>query len=449
MKVLIVDDDVTLCDTLSDILTMEGYPVEWVNNGSRALEMIQSDSVDLVLLDLLLPGMNGLEVMKEILKTNPEISVIMMSGHGTIQDAVEAVHAGAYEWLEKPLKKDRVLLTLSHVEKIRNLLAEKKILISEAKSRYRMVGVSPAIKKIYEMIDKVAGQRTTILITGESGTGKELVARAIHLNSERAAAPFVEVNCAAIPDTLIESELFGYVKGSFTGAEKDALGKFQLSNHGTLFLDEIGDLDLRAQAKVLKTIETGVILRIGNVREEKVDLRIVCATNQDLRKMIRKGNFRQDLYHRINVIEISIPPLRNRPEDIIPLADHFLETFCRDNNIEKKKLTPDAESMLLASKWPGNVRELRNFIERLTVLVEGVQISAKHVATLLSSLPVRMGSAKPRTLMKAKQNFEKGFIRQALETNGWNLVRTAEMIDISRSLLYRKMEKYGLRQKEE
>ena len=443
-KILIVDDDETLCDTLEDVLSSEGYRVQWVGNGTDALKLIDQDAIDIVLLDLLLPGMDGLEVLKKILQMKTPPTVIMMSGHGTIRTAVEATKLGAYDFLEKPLEKNRVLLTVRNAVEKSVLLKEKNILLSETKERYRMVGTSPAMKSIYQLIDKVAPKNVTVLITGESGTGKELIAHAIHINSKRAANPFIQVNCAAIPETLIESELFGHVKGAFTGAHIEKQGKFQLADGGTLFLDEIGDLSPSAQAKVLRAVETGEVFKVGTESQENADVRLISATNKHLEEMIQGASFREDLYHRINVIEIRVPPLRERPSDILPLMEHFLEQYCRQNNVEKKRLAPDAEALLLSHSWPGNVRELRNLAEKLVVLVDDQTVTGQHVARLLDFPDLEIELSKAKTFKEAKMSFEKSFILHALSENKWNILQTAEALNMPRSLLYSKMEKYGL-----
>ncbi len=444
-SILIIDDDISLCDTLSDILTMEGHNVRYVIHGDQAIELIQNDGIDIVLLDLLLPGLDGIQVLQRILKIDPEIAVIMISGFGTIEKAVEAVHLGAYEWMEKPLKKDKVISTIQNVARIRNLILEKRNFSKEAYERFTMVGSSPAMQKIYATIEKVAKQNIPVLITGESGTGKELVARAIHQNSDRGSFPFVEVNCAAIPDTLIESELFGHVKGSYTGAFQDTRGKFQKANHGTMLLDEVGDLSLAAQAKILRTIETRICTRVGGNTEEECDVRVICATNKILKNEMAIGHFREDLFHRINGIDIHIPPLRERPDDIVPIARYYIEFFCSEMHIQEKKLSPKAEGALLAHSWPGNIRELKNFIEKLLVLMDGPTITGNQVLSLLSSTHIEDDEKGSKKLNSAKKDFEKSFILQALNSNRWNVTKTAEMIEIPRSLLYRKIKSYGLK----
>ncbi len=444
-KILVVDDDQIMGDILSDILNYKGYHVSWVGSGADALQTLQENDFDIVLLDLLLPGMSGIEVLKKINQLKPETTVIMMSGHGTIQAAVQATKLGAYDWLEKPLEKERVLLTVKNAIEKNRLLQEKKILLAEAKQRYKMVGNSPGLQGVYQLIDKVAPTDATVLITGESGTGKELVARAIHINSKRAAAPFIQLNCAAVPDTLIESELFGHVKGSFTGAHANRKGRFQLADGGTLFLDEIGDLSPQAQAKVLRAIETNEVETVGAEHTEFVNVRYIFATNKNLKEMVDRGEFRDDLWHRINVIEIHIPPIRERPEDILPLALHFIEKFCSENNLEKKQLTPDAEAALLTHKWFGNVRELRNFVEKAVILIDGAKITGYHVANLLSFPQINFDVSSPKTYKQARASFEKNFLLHALASNNWNVSKTAQILGLERSVLYKKMDKYNIR----
>lgn len=444
-KILIVDDDEAMGDVLGDILTTEGYYVQWVGNGPHAIEIFNENTIDIVLLDLLLPGMNGIEVLKQIIRVNPTSTVIMMSGHGTIQTAVQAVRLGAYDWLEKPLEKERVLLTVRNAIEKSTILKEKEFLLAEVKERYRMVGTSPAMKKVYQLIDKVASTKTTVLITGESGSGKQLVARAIHINSQRSSCPFVQVNCAAIPETLIESELFGHVKGAFTGAYTDKQGKFQLADGGTLFLDEIGDLSPTAQAKVLRSIETGEVTKVGTETVDQTDMRLISATNKNLDEMVRKRSFRNDLYHRINVVTINIPPLRKRPNDILPLTNFFLDMSSTQNNIEKKVLTPSAETVLLSYSWPGNIRELRNISEKITVLVDAKEVNGSQVEHLLNLPKLEIGPFQTKTFKQAKKSFEKSYILHALTSNKWNATETAKALDIPRSLLYKKIEMYGIK----
>ena len=444
-KILIVDDDQEMGEILADILDYSGYNVQWIGNGAEALQIIKKSNFNLILLDLLLPDTNGIDVLKEISQLKPETIVIMISGHGTIQSAIKAVRLGAYDWLEKPLEHERVLITIENALEKQTLLKHNAILLDEAKERYQMIGSSQALNDVYRLIDKVAPTNTNILITGESGTGKELVARAIHINSKRAGSPFVQVNCAAVPETLIESELFGFLKGSFTGALKDRKGKFQLADGGTLFLDEIGDLSTQAQAKVLRAIESGDVEKVGSESFEQVDVRMIAATNKDLKNMVSNGTFREDLFHRINVIEINIPPLRERTEDIIPLTISFLEFFCTQNNQTNKVILPDAEAVLLNQSWNGNVRELRNFVEKMVVLIEDNKITSQHISHLLNTPKFEINALEKNSLKEAKENFEKSFILQTLVSNKWNFVQSAKKLNIDRSLLYKKVEKYNLK----
>jgi two-component system, NtrC family, nitrogen regulation response regulator NtrX len=445
IKILIIDDDPVMGDVVKDILSYEGYAVSWVGNGGDALETVLNENVEAVLLDLLLPGINGMEILRQILEHRPSTVVIMMSGHGSIKDAVQATKLGAYDWLEKPLEKERLLLTVRHAIEKNRLGREKDVLLRDVKERYRMIGASPAMKQVFHLIDRVAAKDATVMITGESGTGKELVAHAIHHNSPRAAAPFVRMNCAAVPETLIESELFGHVRGAFTNALFEKKGKFQAADGGTLFMDEIGDLSLSAQSKVLRAVETGEVAKVGSEKLEETDIRLISATNKDLSAMAAADSFRKDLFHRINVIEIRIPPLRDRKEDILPIAEHFLDEYSGQYNIQRKQLTADAESMLLMREWKGNVRELRNMMEKLVVLVDGPRIGGQEVALVLDEACLTPAFQQAKTYKQTKEQFEKSYLLRMLKTSGWNIQKTAEAIDMPRSLLYRKMEKYGIR----
>ncbi|HHS14481.1 MAG TPA: sigma-54-dependent Fis family transcriptional regulator [bacterium] len=443
-RILIVDDDEALCEMLTDVLLEKPYHIDSVYSGESALNRLKEDDYHLLILDLLLPGMNGLEVLRKAAVVSPQTMVILISGHGSIENAVEATRLGAYDWLEKPLKKDRVLLTVQNaLDKIK-LMQEKAFLLSEIKDRYRMVGSSEVMKRVYRLIDRMAGAQTMVLITGESGTGKELVARAIHMNHPRAGQPFVEVNCAAVPDTLIESELFGHVKGAFTGAMNNRKGKFQSADGGTLFLDEIGDLSLMAQAKILRVLENQEVTPLGSERTENVDVRVISATNKDLGELVGQNRFREDLYHRINVVTIDVPPLRERRDDIIPLLNHYLSLFAETNHMEVKCLTPAAEAVLMRYDWPGNVRELRNFTEKLMVLSDTNQITHPQVSRMLHVPEANSVHEEPHLLREAKNDFEKHYILSALNDHLWNVSKTARSLGIVRSLLYRKMEQFGL-----
>jgi len=444
-KILVIDDDQIMGDILADILNYKGYNVHWVGSGAEALQILNENQIDIVMLDLLLPGMNGIEILKEINKRVLGTTVIMMSGHGTIQIAVEATQLGAYDWLEKPLEKERVLLTVKNAIEKTTLLHEREILLAEAKERYKMIGTSPGLKRVYQLIDKVAPTDANVLITGESGTGKELVAHAIHINSKRAASPFIQLNCAAVPDTLIESELFGHVKGSFTGAHADRKGRFQLANSGTLFLDEIGDLSQPAQAKLLRAIETNEVETVGAEKTDFVDVRYIFATNKNLKEMVKNEKFREDLLHRIDVIEIKIPPLRERHDDILAIAHFFLNMFCTQNNIKQKLLTPDAEAVLISHKWSGNVRELRNLVEKIVILFDDPKILGPQISRILNSPALDLDLSQTKTYKQAKESFEKSFILHALSSNKWNVVKTSRALDMERSVLYKKMDKYEIK----
>jgi len=444
-KILIIDDDEDLGESLVDILSKKGYMVEWVGNGADAFTIIKNDSVDIVLLDLLLPGIDGIQILKKILNINPAIPVIMISGHGNIQTAWEASQSGAYSWLEKPFSKEQLFLTIRNAIEKNTLLKERDFFLSEVKERYKMVGTSPAMKQIYQLIDKVAGRNITTLITGESGTGKELVANAIHFNSYRASAPFIRVNCAAIPETLIESELFGQRKGAFTNAIRDKRGKFQMADGGTLFLDEIGDLSLSAQAKVLRALDTGEVMAVGSESANHVDVRFITATNKNLKGLIADGLFREDLFHRINVIEIHIPTLKERKMDIIPITEHFMDLYSAENNIENKNLTKGAQTVLVSYEWPGNIRELKNFAEKVVALIDTKDVTSQQAANLLKFPLVAENLLTRKNLKQAKEDFEKIYIYQALHQSQWNITRAAESLNLHRTGLYKKMEKYGIK----
>ncbi|MBN2416590.1 sigma-54-dependent Fis family transcriptional regulator [bacterium] len=442
--ILIIDDDAGLGDTLQDILVSEGYDAVWVGNGADGVALAEERSFDFVLLDLLLPDLSGVDVLDRIVERSPFTTVIMMSGHGTISTALEATRKGAYDWLEKPFSTERVLLTIQRAAERRKLQSENDQLLSEVKDKYHMVGVSRSMQRIFAVIDKVAVQKSTVLITGESGTGKELVARAIHLNSERASAPFIKVNSAAIPDTLIESELFGHRKGSFTHAVSDKKGKFLQADGGTLFLDEIGDLSPSAQAKVLRALEYGEIETIGADRPQQVDVRIIAATNKNLGEMITANRFREDLYHRINLIEIGIPPLRRRAADIPPLLTWFSQEYARQNNRPELKFTAGAITALQSYQWPGNVRELRALVERLFIFSDTQTVSGPAVFAVLNQTPPAAALEGDLDYHEAKKQFEKQYIHNKLMQNGWNVSQTAADMHVARSFLYKKMDEFNL-----
>lgn len=377
-KILIIDDERSIRNTLKDILSFEKHHVDTAEDGIIGLKMIEENEYDVIFCDIKMPQMDGIEVLEKIVETHPEIPVVMISGHGNIDTAVEAIKKGAFDYIAKPLDLNRIMVTLRNAMDKNNLVVQTKTLKSKVDVRYQMIGESPAIKKVKEIIEKVAPTDARVLITGENGTGKEVVARWIHEKSNRAKAPFVEVNCAAIPSELIESELFGHEKGAFTSAIKQRKGKFEQAEGGTIFLDEIGDMSLSAQAKVLRVLQENKISRVGSDKDISVNVRVIAATNKNLQEEIKKGNFREDLYHRLSVILIKVPPLNERLEDIPLLVEHFIELTCNEQNVAKKKITDEAIEELKKIKWTGNIRELRNVIERLVILC-GPVINAEDV----------------------------------------------------------------------
>jgi two-component system nitrogen regulation response regulator NtrX len=450
-KILVVDDEAGVRRSLEQVLSYEGYQVSLAEDGSRALAVIEAESPDLVLLDIRLPGMDGMETLRRIKeKHGEEVAVVMISGHGTISLAVDALKSGAFDFLEKPLDESRVLITVENALTSVKLLKENRALKDEVGRKYRIVGTSRAIRDAIALAEKVAPANVRVLITGEHGTGKELVARHIHRMSRKAQGPFIELNCAAIPRELVESELFGHEKGAFTGALTMRKGKFELADGGTLFLDEIGDMELSAQSKVLKAIETATIMRLGGQREIEVDVRILAASNKDLLKEMQKGTFREDLFYRLEVVEIHIPPLRERREDIPELVRAFLEDYALENGTKIKKIDPAAMDYLRDNPWPGNVRELRNAVERLAILSAGETIGLEDVQVHLQQPVRRSEEERERESFQGfKEGAEQEFLRRSLEENDWNVSETARKLGMQRSNLYKKMEKYGLRRGEE
>lgn len=448
-KILIIDDEKAIRETLSEILSFENYKVDTASNGKEGVEMLTNNIYDVVLSDIKMPGMDGMEFLTKATEISPDTPVIMISGHGTIELAVEAVRKGAYDFIAKPPDLNRLLITLKNAIDKNNLVVETKILKRKVSKTKDIIGDSPGITQIKNTIDKVAPTDARVLITGENGTGKELVARWIHERSHRANAPLIEVNCAAIPSELIESELFGHEKGAFTTAIKQRIGKFEQANGGTLFLDEIGDMSLSAQAKVLRAIQEGIITRVGGDKQIKVDVRIVAATNKNLTNQIDKGDFRMDLYHRLSVILIHIPTLNERADDIPVLAEKFLREICEDNGQTYKPFTTEALHELKNVNWTGNIRELRNVVERLVILCDK-QITDEDV--IMYSNPSSINKSTEIvdvTLYQKFQDFkdysEKVFLENKLNHNAWNVAKTAAEIDIQRSHLYNKIEKYGLK----
>lgn len=445
--ILIVDDETNIRLSLEGVLQDEGFRPIFAAGGEEALEKIREDNPDLVLLDIWMPGIDGLETLKRAREQWPDLLVVMMSGHGTIETAVKALKLGAYDFIEKPLALEKVLTCVHNALKMGELLEENRSLKARFVKDIQMIGESSPIKLLKQQISIAAPTNGWVLITGENGTGKELVARAIHNLSNRRDKPFIEVNCAAIPEELIESELFGHEKGSFTGATALRKGKFDLAHEGTLFLDEIGDMSLKTQAKVLRILQERKFERVGGSRTIEVDVRVIAATNKNLEDEISQGTFREDLYYRLNVLPFHVPSLRERKEDIPALARHFLEHFCLQESREIKNLTEEVVSALKNYNWPGNVRELKNLIERLVIMTPGNEINLGHLPAHLTrqnGSSLRKNVFDAANFREAKEEFERDFIQQKLEENDWNISRTAEIIDLERSNLHRKIKSYGI-----
>ncbi len=451
-KILVVDDEDSIRTSLAGILEDEGFRVMHANDGITALDVLRRDLPDLVLLDIWMPRVDGIETLRKIKELYPSLVVIMMSGHGTIETAVKSTKMGAYDFIEKPLSLEKLLVCVRNALGMMRLKDENDSLRVLAFGERQMTGTSPAMVKLMEQILLVAPSNASVLITGENGTGKELVARSIHFHSQRKDKPFVEVNCAAIPEELIESELFGHEKGAFTGAVSQKKGKFDLADGGTLFLDEIGDMSLKTQAKILRILQERKFERVGGNRTVEVDVRIIAATNKVLEEEIRAGAFREDLFYRLNVVPFTVPPLRERRQDIPLLVEHFLDTFCRQEGIGHKVITPEAVEALKCYAWPGNVRELKNVVERLVIMTPGTTVDVNHLPESIVSgeLPREISAGRLdgvfelNTLREAREEFEKEFILQKLEENNWNISKTAEVIELERSNLHRKLKTYGI-----
>ncbi len=454
MHIMVVDDEGSIRDTLEGILKDEGYRVSLAKDGKEALRYIErDDSIDLVLLDIWMPGMDGMEVLGRIKEKEPGVMVVMISGHGTIDLAVKATKLGAYDFIEKPLSLEKVLLTIKHALDEKRLQDEKRDMVKRMLKRYEIIGSSSTVKRLKDQISLVAPTDSWVLITGENGTGKELIARNIHLMSNRRDKPFIEVNCAAIPDELIESELFGYEKGAFTGATSRKSGRFDLADGGTIFLDEIGDMSLKTQAKILRILQEQSFVRVGGTESVEVNVRVIAATNKDLKKEMEEGNFRKDLYYRLNVIPFHIPPLRERREDIPVFIEYFLKVYTTEIGKKPKSISKEAIECLISYHWPGNVRELKNLIERLVIMTPGDIIGVNDLPDYTRE-EEKMVSAFERivensSLKKAREEFEKGFILSKLEENNGNISKTAESIGIERSSLYRKIKAYGIEIRED
>jgi two-component system nitrogen regulation response regulator NtrX len=474
-RVLIIDDEPNIRKTMEMIHRNDGWETASAGGGDAGLELVQRENFDLVYLDLAMPDRDGIDVLNEIRLRRPDQMVVILTGHGSIERAVEAIKLGAFDFLEKDCGKERILLTSRNVLEYLSLARENRMLRDRVAGRQELVGSSSDMVEVIRQIAKVAPTNARVLIRGESGTGKELIAREIHERSKRSRTPFVKVNCAAIPEDLIEAELFGSVKGAYTGSVASREGKFQAANGGTLFLDEVGDMSIRVQTKVLRAIQEGEIERVGSDRTIKVDVRVIAATNKNLENEVAAGRFREDLYFRLNVVPIVAPPLRSHPEDIPLLAKSFMESYCAENGLPRKKLGGGVIELLERYPWPGNVRELRNQVERLVIMSQGNVIQTNDLGA-----DIRLGrpstyvagvkpvaAAEPRTeagarrteaeavqheieshepvsLQEAKRRFERAMIRRALERNDWNVTRASDELGLERTNLHKKIKMYGL-----
>ena len=442
-RVMVVDDERGIRDALKQVLEYEEIEVQTCASGHEAARLYPEFQPHLVFLDVKMEGMDGLETLKKLRALDPQAQVVMISGHGTIQTAVEATQLGAYDFLEKPLDTDRILLTLRNALEHVVLVSENVRLKQEVRAQYEIVGSCKAIRNVIGLLEKVAPTPARVLITGDNGTGKELVARAIHALSPRAAGPFVEVNCAAIPTELIESELFGHMKGSFTGAFADRVGKFELADGGTLFLDEIGDMSLSAQAKVLRALQEGMVSRVGSGKTLPVDVRVIAATNKNLGTEIEEGHFREDLLYRLNVVPIHVPPLRERRGDIAQLVAHFTGELTKRGGLPAKEFEPAALERLTAHDWPGNIRELKNAVERLLILATGATVMQSDVERLVGKEEGGRGRGaagggawmRAATFEEFKQAAERAFLQGKLQEHDWNVSETARSLQMPRSNL--------------
>jgi two-component system nitrogen regulation response regulator NtrX len=455
-RILVIDDDAGIRDSLKMTLEYNDFECIGAATGQEGLTLAERESPDLVLLDIKMPGMDGMDVLGRLRSMDESIPVVMISGHGTTSTAVEAIKRGAVDFLDKPFEStDRLLVTIGNALEQRRLKDENRSLKRAVEIRHQMIGDSAGLKQVMAAIGRAAPTNATVLITGESGVGKELVARTIHRNSRRSRERFVQVNCAAIPEELIESELFGHEKGSFTGATEKQVGKFEQADGGTIFLDEVGDMSAKTQAKVLRVLQEGEVERLGSARTTKVDVRVIAATNKNLEEEIEKGQFREDLYFRLAVIPIHVPPLRERPDDIPLLVRHFIEYFAREDNTKPRRVTPAAMDVLQRYRWKGNIRELRNTVERLLIMTPGDTIDAPDLPQALRSPSSGDGGSKATadaagvkagTLREFKDVTERAYLVAKLRENGWNISKTAEVIDTPRSNLYKKLEQYQITQ---
>jgi two-component system, NtrC family, nitrogen regulation response regulator NtrX len=468
-RILVIDDEGAIRDSLRMILEYEDYQFVGAATGQEGIAAVQRERPDLVLLDIKMPGMDGLEVLRKLHALDETLPVVMISGHGTTATAVEAIRSGALDFLDKPLSSERVIVTLQNALRQSELRSENRELKLAMESKYEIVGQSPSLRKVLEAVQRASPTNATVMLLGESGVGKELVARTIHRNSPRAGQRFVQVNCAAIPEELIESELFGHEKGSFTGATEKQIGKFEQADRGTIFLDEVGDMSPKTQAKVLRVLQEQEVERLGSARTIKVDVRVIAATNKDLDEAISRGEFREDLFFRLNVIPIVVPPLRERREDIPQLVQHFARLTSEEHNLKPKKFEAAAMDALQRYRWRGNIRELRNTVERVLIMSPAdvvrhddlpgeIRSGESRAATAAVpdtrvAVPAGPAAAAPAsstppsgTLREFKDAAERAYLVQKLRENNWNISKTAEVIDTPRSNLYKKLEQYGIKQ---
>jgi DNA-binding NtrC family response regulator len=445
-SILIIDDEKEICESVKMILDYEGYQTDYSLLPSEGLNKIESSAFSALLLDIQMPEMNGFEVLKRVKEKHINLPVIIITAHGSIENAIKATKLGAFDFIEKPIDRDKLLISARNAVDQNKLMTDNEEMKRTIFGEGKILGKSKAIQNILQILEKVAPLDTRVLITGENGTGKELVARAIHSKSLRKDKPFIEVNCAAIPNELIESELFGHEKGSFTGAVQQKIGKFELANKGTIFLDEVGDMSPQAQAKVLRVIEDGKLERVGGTKKIEVDVRIISATNKNLIDEIAKEKFREDLFHRLNVIPLNIPSLRERAEDIPILINHFSNEITAKHKKLSTLFDEEAIKYLQSMPWTGNVRELRNAVERIIIITDKRQITKKDVESLFVIGKANFNDLidQSNSFQEFKEKAEKAFILKQLKTNDWNISKTAEILDIQRSHLYNKMKKYEI-----
>jgi two-component system nitrogen regulation response regulator NtrX len=445
-QILVIDDEKNIRRSMEIILKSEGYSVISAESGEAAMKLIQKEQPDAIFLDVMLPKKDGLSILREIKATHSDIDIIMISGHATLGMAVDATKAGAYDFLEKPLQKEKILLILNHLFENKRIKDRYHRLKMEVRDEYQIMGISPGIEQLKEQLHKVASTDSKVLIQGESGTGKELAAWAIHEWSERRTQPFIKMNCAAIPEELTESELFGYEKGAFTGANETRDGKFSQADMGTLFLDEIADMSLNVQTKVLRVLQDGNFERVGGKETLSVDVRVVAATNKNLEDLVSEGKFRDDLFYRLNVLPINIPPLRERKEDILILIDHFITRYCTKNNRKPVEITDTALQKLQAYLWPGNIRELQNMVERLVIMTSGNSITEKELPHYFfeSQKVVSAGDLESVTLKAFRENTDREYIKSTLQKCQGNVSEAARILGVERTNLHKKMKSLGI-----